>query len=435
MNLTNLKSLLIENGCKSIYVKKLAPNDNSKNQVYLGGSFDILNVLPISSIETVEAGDWKRERFKASINFSWIKDDGNVAVAPHSQLILYPKYPEVRFSGFLKGAKDAPSELMTQRLADRVLFISVSKTGHILGYVAHPESEIAKEFESEKDLGAHGVFATIDLPQSKNNREILLQELSRIHKLDWIDSKRLDSVGNILPCKAPNCGGYTLEAELGVTPNGYSEPDFMGWEIKQFGVSNFERINSAVITLMTPEPTDGIYRTHGADYFVRTYGYPDKMGRPDRLNFGGVHKSGEIHPTTQLEMRLIGFDQESGKIRNANGKIALLDKNENETASWSFSSMLLHWNRKHDKACYVPSQSITTGERKYKYGNNVILGTGTDFQLFLSQMALGNIYYDPGIKLENISTKPKIKKRSQFRIKSRFLPELYKKNEIVNVIE
>ncbi len=242
-------------------------------------------------------------------------------------------------------------------------------------------------------------------------------------------------MNSVFKSRVSNRGGYTLEAELGITPNGYSEPDFMGWEIKQFGISNFDRINSAVITLMTPEPTGGIYKTHGADYFVRTYGYPDKKGRPDRLNFGGIHKSGEIHPTTQLEMRLIGFDQESGKIRNTNGKIALIDKNENETASWSFSSILLHWNRKHDKACYVPSQSIITGDRKYKYGNNVILGTGTDFQLFLSQMALGNIYYDPGIKLENISTKPKIKKRSQFRIKSRFLPNLYKMNEIVNVIE
>lgn len=435
MNLNNLKNLLIANGCKSIYVKKLAPNDNSKNQVYLGGSFDILNVLPISSIETVGAGDWKRERFKASINFSWIKDDGNIVLAPHSQLILYPKYPEVRFSGFLKGSLYAPSELMTQRLAGRVLFISVSNTGQILGYVAHPDSTISKEFDREKDLGTNGVFSIINLPQSKSNREKLLQELARIHKLDWIVSKRLDSKGNILPCKSPNCGGYTLEAELGVTPNGYSEPDFMGWEIKQFGVANFERVNSAVITLMTPEPTGGIYKTHGADYFVRTYGYPDKMGRPDRLNFGGIHKAGIIHPTTQLEMRLIGFDLESGKIRNTNGKIALLDKKENETASWSFSSMLLHWNRKHDKACYVPSQSISSGDRKYKYGNNVILGTGTDFQLFLYQMALGNIYYDPGIKLENISTNSKIKKRSQFRIKSKFLPNLYKINEIINVIE
>ena len=117
-----------------------------------------------------------------------------------------------------------------------------------------------------------------------------------------------------------------MEAELGVTPNGYSEPDFMGWEIKQFGVANFERVNSAVITLMTPEPTDGIYKTHGADYFVRTYGYPDKMGRPDRLNFGGIHKAGIIHPTTQLEMRLIGFDLESGKIKHKRKKLLYLTK-------------------------------------------------------------------------------------------------------------
>ena len=36
MNLTNLKSLFINNGCKKVYVKTLAPNDNSKNQVYFG---------------------------------------------------------------------------------------------------------------------------------------------------------------------------------------------------------------------------------------------------------------------------------------------------------------------------------------------------------------------------------------------------------------
>ncbi len=435
MNLNNLKRILVENGCKSIYIKKLAANDNSKNQVYLGGSFDILNIFPITSIETVEAGSWERERFKAKLNFSWINDYGESIHAPNSQLILYPKYPEVRFSGFLKGSKDAPSELMTQRLVDRVLFLSVGAHGVVFGHVAHPESEIAKEFYTFTELEEHGVFSVIDLPRSENGRIVLLQELSRIHQLNWIDSKRLDSTGNILPCRSSNCGGYTLEAELGVTPNGYSEPDFMGWEIKQFGVTNFERINSSVITLMTPEPTGGIYKTHGAEFFVRTYGYLDKTGRPDRMNFGGIHKSGLVHPTTQLELRLIGFDHESRKIKNTNGKIALLDQNESEVASWSFSSMLLHWNRKHDKACYVPSQSKTIGDRKYKFGNNVILGTGTDFQFFLSQMAIGNIYYDPGIKLENISTKPKIKKRSQFRIKSRFIPNLYKKNEIVNVIE
>lgn len=209
----------------------------------------------------------------------------------------------------------------------------------------------------------------------------------------------------------------------------------MGWEIKQFGVKKFENTNSSVITLMTPEPTDGLYKSEGAEYFIRNYGYEDKMGRPDRMNFGGIHKTGIRHSTTNLEMKLIGFDIESGKIRNSNGRIALIDKADNEAASWSFSSMLLHWNRKHNQACYIPSLSERETERKYKYGNNVILGTGTDFQLFLGQMAVGNIYYDPGIKMENISTKPKIKKRSQFRIKSKFLPNLYKKNEIVDVLK
>lgn len=433
MNLKNLKALFADNGCDEILVKVLAPNDNSKNQVYFGGSFEIINVLPILDIKSVDAGDWKRERFKASIEFSWISDEAQLNPAPKAQLILYPKYPEVRFSGFLAGCKNAPSGLMTQRLADRLLFIGVTNSGQILGYVVHPESEIALEFRNEKDLSENGVFKVIELPQTKNNREVLLNELNRIYNLGWIKSKRLDSEGNILPCRASNCGGYTLEAELGVTPNGYSEPDFMGWEVKQFGVKRFDKIDASVITLMTPEPTDGLYKTEGTEYFIRRYGYADKLGRPDRMNFGGVHKVNEVHKTTQLEMKLLGFDAELGKIRNSSGRIALVDSKGNETASWSFSSLLLHWNRKHDKACYVPSLSEKNGERKYKYGNNIILGIGTDFQLFLSEMAKGNIYYDPGIKLENMSTKPKIKKRSQFRIKSKYLPELYKLNEIANV--
>ena len=433
MNLQNLKRLFIDNGCQRLYVKKLSPNDNSKNQVYLGGSFEILNIFPLSKIETEEAGDWNRERFKASINFSWISDDGNVYPAPNSQLILYPKYPEVRFSGFLARCENPPSELMTQRLADRLLFLSISNKGEILGYVTAPNSELANDFNALKADDEIGIFKVIDLPQTVNNRVKLLEELYRIHQLDWITSKRLDRDGNILPCFSSNCGGYTLEAELGITPNGYSEPDFLGWEVKQFGVTNFERINSHVITLMTPEPTDGIYKTQGTEAFLHLYGYADKTGREDRINFGGIHKTGIRHASTNLEMQLIGFDQESGKIRNSNGRIALVDPLGNEAAAWSFSSMLLHWNRKHNQACYVPSLSETTCERKYKYGNKIILGIGTDFQLFLRQMVIGNVYYDPGIKMENVSTKPKIKKRSQFRVKSQFLGALYKENEIVTL--
>lgn len=435
MNLTKLKAIFSANGCNKIYIKTLAPNDNSKNQVYFGGNFEVLNILPIEEIENESAGDWKKERFKAKINFYWINHDGELNHAPKSQLILYPKYPEVRFSGFLIGCKNPPSELMTKRLANRLLFLSVSDTGKVLGYVVSPDSEIAKEVQSRKLTdSSYGVFQVIELPIFQNNKQKLIHELSRIHNLGWIKSKRLDGAGQIVSCESSNCGGYTLEAELGITPNGYSEPDYLGWEVKQFGVANFERINSKVITLMTPEPTHGLYKSEGAEAFVRKYGYDDVSGKPDRMNFGGVHKSGIIHPKTNLTLELIGFDSESGKIRNTDGRIALLDKNQNETASWSFSSLLKHWNRKHNQACYVPSLSKSSDGRNYRYGNKIILGTGTDFLLFLKEMSNGNIYYDPGIKLENISSKPLIKKRSQFRIKSANLINLYKLNEVVNIL-
>lgn len=434
MNLKNLKSLFIDNGCQKIYVKKLSPNDNSKNQVYLAkGSWEILNIFPLQEITHESPGAWEKERFKAKINFSWLNEDGNLYPAPSSQFILYPKYPEVRFSGFLDKCKNPPSELMTQRLADRLLFFAVAKDGTVLGYVSSPTSEIAKEFNQLKSVSEHGVFKVIELPQVANNRAKLIAELLRIHELGWIKSKRLDGQGNILPCEAPQCGGYTLEAELGITPNGYSEPDYLGWEVKQFGVINFNKINSKVITLMTPEPTGGFYKKEGIPAFIRKYGYADVSGKADRMNFGGVHKADIVHQRTNLELQLIGFDKEVGKIRSTDGRIALVDKNKNEAASWSFSSLLLHWNRKHNQACYVPSLSETENARRYKYGNKIILGTGTDFQLFLGEMATGNIYYDPGIKMENVSTKPKVKPRSQFRIKSQHLPNLYKQNEIVDI--
>lgn len=433
MNLENLKSIFASKGCKLIYIKPLAPNDNSKNQVYLGGSFDLLNIFPISEIHSEAAGDWKRQRFKASTVFSWVSDEGTITLAPEAQFILYPKYPEVRFSGFLKNCVNSPSEIMASRQQGRLLFLSSTSDGKILGYAASETSEVAIAFNGLSNLETKGVFRIIEIESTQDNKVKLLNEFRRIANLGWINSKRLGSLGQILPCLAPNCGGYTLEAELGVTPNGYSEPDFLGWEIKQFNARNFDRFHSEVITLMTPEPTNGYYVKEGVEAFVLKYGYADKLGRPDRLNFGGIHKVGQNHYVTNLRLELIGYDQIENKINNVDGRIALIDHEGNEAASWSFVSLLKHWNRKHNHACYVPSQNRKIPILQYRYGNNLILGSGTDFILFLKQMSLGNIYYDPGIKLENISTRPQVKRRSQFRIKSGSLNYLYYSSEVCDI--
>jgi hypothetical protein len=433
MNLQSLLKQFTSGGCKKVFVKRLSPNDNSKNQVYLGANFDLLNIFPVSEIKAVSAGDWKRERFISDINFSWIRSKGNPVDALTSKFILYPKYPEVRFSGFLNRCEDPPSDLMTSRDPGRLLFLGNNGSGRVLGFVASPDSSLAVEFNNLKDLTTDGVFQVLDLSNNGDSRSDLLAEMLRIHQLGWIDSKRLNSSGQVLPCNASNCGGYTLEAELGITPNGYSEPDFLGWEMKQFGVSNFDRVNAKAVTLMTPEPTGGVYKSQGVESFVRQYGYEDKRGRPDRLNFGGVHRANLIHETTKLTLVLDGFDAASGKIRDTNGAITLIDKDGNAAASWSFVSLLKHWNKKHRQACYVPSV-LMKNPRKYSYSHSVLLGVGTDFGLFLKALDSQMIYYDPGIKLENASSsKPTTKRRSQFRIKSGDISTLYHNSGFVNL--
>jgi len=433
LNPDNLKKIFIANGCEKVYIKTLAANDISKSQVYLSGSYDVLNIFPISEITTDSSGDWKSQRFKANLNFAWVTEDGDISHAPNTKFILYPKYPEVRFSGFLQGSNNAPSKLMNERLPGRLLLMSVASNGQTLGFVTAPGSEIAN-FVNQSKLEQQGVFRILNLEPQFNYKQLLLDELLRIHQLGWITSKRLHKSGDILPCLTSNCGGYTLEAELGISANGYSEPDYLGYEIKQFKAASFDRIANEVITLMTPEPNGGLYM-QGVDKFIRTYGYVDKNGKEDRLNFGGIHKMGTIQPLTGLTLALVGFDTESSRIKDVGGAISLIDSNGNEASSWSFTTLMKHWNKKHNQACYIPSKSIKTPIQQYQYGNKVLLGDGTDFQLFLVQMALGNIYYDPGIKMELASTsKPAIKRRSQFRIKSGNLVNLYKQSETIDLL-
>lgn len=220
----------------------------------------------------------------------------------------------------------------------------------------------------------------------------------------------------------------TLEAELGIIPFGKAEPDYLGNEVKQYTVANLNRITSGTLTLMTPQPTGGYYKTSGVEEFVRKFGYPDMTGkaeREDRLNFGGPFRISSFHERTGLTLVLNGFDTATGKITDTGGGITLISKSGVDAATWHFSEIMLHWNKKHAQAVYIPSNCEKAPELSYRYGNLIRIGYGTDFNLCLKALALNKVYYDPGIKLENASTKPKVKHRSQFRIKSADIESLY----------
>jgi hypothetical protein len=448
MDFQKILKLYSDLGCDRIYVKRLSPNDNSKNQVYLAGNFDVLNIFPIKEIYSDKTGKNQTEIFKAKIDYYWIDSDFGINSAPSAQLILYPQYPEVRFSGFLNKVKNAPSELMGNRIDGRILFLGVNPEGKIIGYVTGPDSDLTEQFYNQKDLSDYGVFKVITIKEGVvqfHEKEKLLIELKRIHLLGWIDSKRLDRDRNLLPCNSSNCGGYTLEAELGIIPNGYAEPDYLGYEIKQYSVNDFKKIDSSTVTLMTPEPNGGIYVDKGIESFIRKYGYEDKYGRPARLNFGGIHKFNQLTASTRLKLIIEGYDKTEKLIKRTDGYIGLIDQNDNIAASWSFAALLKHWNTKHANACYVPSkikkfgnQEIRFSNQQYHFGNEVMIGSGTDFSFVLEQISNGNLYYDPGIKLEleiQGVRKQNIKRRSQFRMKSGNLTSLYKASEIINLLE
>lgn len=406
--------------------KRLAENDNSKNQIYLGGGFEALNVLPFGEI--YEDSSEKNQILKAPLNFRWLLPDGTHTTAPHAQLILYPQYPEVRMSGFLKGAKNAPNKLMTDRQAGRVLFLGLDDAGILTAAVVASDDALAIEFEANVAGEPERVFYELSIGVAvEDTRARLLAELRRIHSLGWINSKRLLSTGGLGPCEAPNCGGYTLEAELGVKPNGFSEPDFLGWEVKQHTVSDMEKPTSGgPITLMTPEPTAGYYKEEGVEAFLRKYGYADRRGREDRINFGGVYRVGVPVELTGLTLMLDGYDAETGKLTDTKRGITLLDGHGEPAAVWGYTGLIKHWARKHERAVYVPSLMRGEPRRQYRYGGSVLLGLETDFFRFLRAMANGNIYYDPAMKLESASSEhPKVKRRSQFRVRVQQLSDLY----------
>ena len=448
ISLENITKLFSDFGISNIYVKKLAPNDNSKNQPYFGAHLTDLPFIPTGDLVTSDTtskktSDKKRQiKYQASLDLVWINADGAFYPASNAKLIYYPQYPEVRFSGFLKGSEVKLSEWMSPqkqgRSHGRWLMMGVGPDKRVYTYLVTPECSLSKELENTNLVEVTSVFGQVDNSKTgvTNTRIALLEKLLEINDMGWISGQRLKSDGAPISYKAANGGGYTLESLLRIIPNGTSEPDYLGWEVKQFGVKRFPRIGAKPTTLMTPEPNGGYYRLHGASDFVRAFGYPDRKGVPDRMNFGGRHLAGKECSATNLTMNIEGFDFVNSLITDAKGAITLTDEKNVVAASWGFSKIMDHWKRKHSQAVYVPCvmRASQSGGREYSYGSNVELGIGTTFEMFLSAIIEGKVYYDPGIKLENASSKnSKIKARSQFRVNHSNISSLYKALEFIDL--
>ena len=433
INLADLSAIMKKHGAHTIIFKTLSNNDNSKQQVYFGSDFDILRNIPTGDICEGGHSERKGAIFKASVPLSWVDSSGNIEKATGSQLILYPKYPEVRLSGFLKGCALAPSQLMRpptkdereQRLIDnsnRCLILGICDS-QLLAYASHWGSSISRESAHLIKSGEADIFTSVfykyrEKSGDPSTREKLILRLSEIYRAGIIESCRLDKNGKRIPYIAQNAPGLTLESYFGITPNGRSEPDFMDWELKAH--------SSNPVTLMTPEPDRGSY-LESLESFLHSYA----TSKTDKkMNFASIHRMNELNTKSSLTMRLIGFDAKRTEITDAKGGMILEDKAGKIAAGWSFKKLLNHWKRKHSNTCFVAYKKEMQEVPCYVFGPQIRLCTGADIKTYLSALADGVIYYDPGsnIKLQpNGKWKPK--KRNQFRIKWKDVSSIYEATE------
>ncbi len=447
INLDTVFAMLRNNGVTEVMYKALPKNANSKNQVYLGGKDPSqFSKLPSGEMTAhVSASEKSGEQtavFRADLEFYWLTKEGTLSRAPNAKMIFYPQYPEVRFSGFLQGCKNAPSTLWTKEKRGtepgRILLLGVGNDKKIIGLTLPPEAPATQQILQSGPHASYEVLSILPMPgQSQGDGfHDLMRALCHIHNRNWVKSMRLNSDGREVDCEASNCNGNTLEALLGIRSNGFSKPDFMGWEVKARQVKDTEKPNNTVVTMFTPEPTSGVYSDDGIEAYIRRFGYPDRKGRPDRLNVGGVYRANEpAHHLTGLRLVLDGFDPET-KDYITTGALLLVDAKGDIAAGWPFAKLMDHWKEKHAHAAFVPVQQTLEPYRQYRYGRNILLGEGAEFKLLLNSFHEGKVYYDPGIKLEGASTpKPKWKKRSQFRVRSDNLVSLYAHSRIVDACE
>lgn len=431
--LERVAEVMYQHGAVHVFFKLLANNDNSKNQIYFGGDFDVLRIIPHGELIGEKTSD-NKTIFKADMNFSWLPENliGPPAKAPRTQLIFYPNYPEVRMSGFLSGCENSPSQLMKAPTKDeralreptpRCLVLGVCPDNRILAFVGAWESAFSSDANDRISRDAVNKIASVfyELKNSqRNSRDELLDRLYAIYLKGATASCRLDSTGQPIPYIAKNAAGYTLESLFGIIPNGSSDPDFMDWELKSH--------RGGAITLMTPEPDAGSY-TNNLSHFLINYGRCSEI----RRDFTGNHKIGVTCETTLLTLNMEGFDPVKCEITDPNGGLILRDQGGNIAAGWTFNKIVSHWSKKHAKTAYVTYlKNGAENNISYQFGPKILLCEGAELKPFLSSLYNGKIYYDPGVNQKLVSGKWIPKKRNQFRASWNDIGSLYKKYENID---
>lgn len=433
--LEQLRVLLRSQGVRTAYVKLLSPRqDNSKNQIYLGSGLDgVTNLFPAKiHVRSGSESLLKRKsaagvpKLEAQLDFAWLSPAGQRDPAPHTRIIDYFQYPEVRLSGFLRETAAGPRALIRDEQAQygrRILVLGTSADGKVLGLVlTERDDPLVRDFPDLPLAQAGGVLRVLTLDGTLGipPEELLRQELEAIVRAGW-HSGRINRGGMIEPFSGNQGGGYTLEALLGVAANAQKKSDRHGFEIKSYASSR--------ISLMTPAPDGGYQKAQTFREFMERWGRAGDAADGSR-RFTGLYRCGEVYPRTGIGMRLSGYDRARDEFDHPSRvAVELFSGASGEVvASWSIEKLANCWNAKHANALYITFDKRTgpSGVREYRYADRWLVGKGTDVWRLLRAIDRGVVFYDPA---DAIYCNGEAKARPQWRINTRDLPsamgELY----------
>jgi len=385
-----------------VFLKRLARNDNEKNQIYLGPSLDGLAAALGARLGLGSASESAKKprsaqgvaKLVAHLQWTWI-NDGPDAPAPAAKLIHYFQYPEVRFSGFLSGCPDPPDALRRIRVdnyGDRLLLFGSNGSSVSGMVIAAPPGESLPDPPGVTSSSLSDCLLELDL-ENPRDTNAMIRDLLGI----WHPTIRLPKIdGPSIPFDGPQAAGYTLEALLGVPTNSIPGPDHFGSELKTF------RFGGRT-TLMTPVADRGEEKRLGVRNFLETHGH---VGQDNHsLRFTGTYRA-----TQATKGRMLVATGRLGHILTARA-VDLIDiQSRTNLAGWSVSHLGDSWLKKHDSAFYVQYERDRPRNRVRFLGYYRCRHTSPE--RFLNAIDEGIVVYDPAHTLKA----GQLKVRPQWRI-------------------
>ena len=439
-SLKQLESAFAMQGCEEILIKPLAQNqDNEKNQIYLGYSNQLFSIFPgkvsfraPSSSTDKRGSKLGKSIIESAVELYWLQRDDAPQLAPNTKIIDYFQYPEMRLSGFLSGCKSPPDALRRNNqdnYGQRVLVVGIaqnkifdavitqSEHTFIEELLAQPASKISNLFKSKvidpKLLPSQKLVSKLEHALENYgliNPDQLLRELKVLGGIRHPSTTLKNVDDELEPFRGTQGAGYTLESLLNIPRNSSGLPDKYGFELKTY--------LSTKITLMTPEPDFGYRHDQGLTKFLAKFGWDGTKNDGSR-RFNGKHTTLKTYSKSGLSLEIEHWDTETNSPNGKGSPNVLLinSKTREIAAGWSFEKLAEKWGRKHAGAMYVQANKYLDGESKlpshYSFGPDAFCGIGTSPLHLLRAIALGNVYLDPG---DRVNLEGQEKKRTQWRI-------------------